>query len=175
MIVLALGANLPGPAGPPAVTLAAALEVLAAEGVGIERVSRLYQSRPVPPSGQPDFRNAAAALRTERSPDALMDLLLGVEARLGRTRSQRWEARVIDLDLIDYHSFVTFSRDDRQGLVLPHPRAHDRAFVLDPLADLDPAWRHPILGATAMALRAGLGAEQVCAPAPDRWTPRFGG
>ncbi|MBB4267671.1 2-amino-4-hydroxy-6-hydroxymethyldihydropteridine diphosphokinase [Roseospira visakhapatnamensis] len=153
MILVALGANLPGPAGPPRDTLAAALARLPAMGVTVARRSPWYRSAPVPPSDQPWFVNGVAEVRFDGPPEALMDRLHMVEADFGRRRDGTLNAaRALDLDLLDVDGMTRAA-----GPVLPHPRLHQRAFVLLPLADVAPAWRHPILGQSVTALIAALG------------------
>ena len=153
MILVGLGANLPSEFGPPQATLAAALDALAAEDLRILARSRWYRSAPVPPSGQPWFVNGVAAVATGLDPGALLALLHRVEARFGRVRGARNAARTLDLDLLAYDERVT---DGPDGPVLPHPRLHERGFVLLPLAELAPAWRHPASGRSLAALIAAL-------------------
>jgi 2-amino-4-hydroxy-6-hydroxymethyldihydropteridine diphosphokinase len=161
MILIGLGANLPSARhGEPRATLEAALEALNAEGVTTLARSRWYRTAPVPRSDQPWFVNAVAAVATRRGPAALLALLHDIEARFGRRRGQCNEARPIDLDLLAYGDVVM----DEGGLVLPHPRLHERAFVLLPLAEVAPGWRHPRLGRTVEELIAKLPADQTAAP-----------
>ena len=108
-------------------------------------VSRLYRTAPVGgPPNQPDYLNAVLELETSLAPAALLTALHDIEARAGRQRRERWEARVLDLDLILYDDLI--SADTPQ---LPHPRAWERAFVLAPLSDLAPQQKHPLTGETA--------------------------
>lgn len=149
---IALGANL----GEPRSTLRWALRATARLGE-VAAVSRLYRTAPVGgPPGQPDYLNAALHLRTALAPRELLEALHATEAAAGRIRHKRWEARVLDLDLLLYGRWVT-----ADGLHLPHPRAWDRAFVLAPLHDLDPDLTHPVTGETVRdALRrVCMGAE----------------
>jgi 2-amino-4-hydroxy-6-hydroxymethyldihydropteridine diphosphokinase len=153
MILLGLGANLPSAThGLPEATLAAALEALAAEGVAVDRLSPWYRSAPVPAGDQPWYLNGVAAVATRLAPAALLELLHRVERRFGRVRRSRNEPRVLDLDLLDYDGLVQQSG----AAVLPHPRLHERAFVLLPLRDVAPQWRHPVLGRTVDELVAAL-------------------
>ncbi|MBI1187197.1 MAG: 2-amino-4-hydroxy-6-hydroxymethyldihydropteridine diphosphokinase [Alphaproteobacteria bacterium] len=153
-----LGANLPhrGLAG--AALLEAALETLAGEGgVTITAVSSAWRSPPWPPGpethGQPPYLNAVVELWTaENDPRALLALLLAVERAFGRERRARWAARTLDLDIIDFAGRVV----SEPGLTLPHPRAHERAFVLAPLAEIAPGWRLPPNGPTARSLLSRL-------------------
>ncbi|MBZ9752380.1 2-amino-4-hydroxy-6-hydroxymethyldihydropteridine diphosphokinase [Deinococcus sp. HMF7604] len=146
---LALGANL----GEPLPTLRWAVLQLRALGE-VAAVSRLYRSAPVGgPPGQPTYLNAALLLRTAWAAPALLAALHDLEAQAGRQRRERWEARVLDLDLILYGE----QRSEAPALRLPHPLAWDRAFVLAPLADLDPELRHPLTGETVAAALARVG------------------
>ncbi len=166
MILIGLGANLPTPSGPPQATLAAALAALAAlagEGVEVLARSRWYRSAPVPPSDQPWFVNGVAALATQLDPAALLALLHRIEAHFGRVRRQTNEARPLDLDLLDYDGEIVATEG---GLVLPHPRLHERGFVLLPLAEVAPHWRHPRLGRSVAELIAALPPDQQAEPLP---------
>lgn len=160
MIILGLGANLDSPAGGPRDTLEAALAALASGGVRVRALSRWYETAPVPPSGQPWFTNAVAILETGLAAPPLLGLLQDVERRFGRRRGlDRNAARSIDLDLLAYGDLVIRTAE----LELPHPRLHERAFVLVPLADLAPNWRHPVRGETVETMLAALpgGATEV--------------
>jgi 2-amino-4-hydroxy-6-hydroxymethyldihydropteridine diphosphokinase len=106
-----------------------------AELPGLVSVSTLRETDPVGITDQPRFLNGVAALETELAPRELLDVLLTVERRLGRERGQRWGPRTIDLDLLLYGNEVI----DETGLTIPHPRLHERRFVLEPLAELSPA------------------------------------
>jgi len=118
----------------PAQTLRAAAAEVGREAGRIAAASPIYCSLPVGVTDQPPFLNAVAALDTELGPDALLDVLLAVEAAHGRVRDVRWGPRTLDLDLVWFEGVV---RDDPR-LTLPHPRAHEREFVLRPLCDLAP-------------------------------------
>lgn len=142
-ILIGLGANLPSEAGPPAATLEAALARLASAGVLTLKRSRWFVSAPVPPSDQPWFVNGAASLATALDPAALLAALHRVEASFGRVRGVPNAARTLDLDLLAYGDLVQSPPD---GPILPHPRLDQRAFVLLPLADIEPAWHHPASG-----------------------------
>src|SRR5262249_19382772 len=103
--------------------------------------------------GQPHYINAIVACNVGvHAPDQLVKVLQEIEQRFGRVREQRWGARTLDLDLIDLDGLV----GDFDGVVLPHPRAHERAFVLAPLAEVAPDWRHPVLHKSAAELLAAL-------------------
>lgn len=170
--LLALGANLPGRAGSPRATVEAALDRLSADFPGRVRVSRLYETPAFPPGSGPPFVNGCAAIVWDGAPDLLLARLHEIEAAFGRARSGRWEPRVLDLDLIALGASVCpgpATQDawrglpsDRQRvlrpdtLVLPHPRLQDRAFVLVPLMDIAPGWRHPRTGRSVREMVASL-------------------
>jgi 2-amino-4-hydroxy-6-hydroxymethyldihydropteridine diphosphokinase len=162
MILIGLGANLPSARyGDPVETCKAALAALQDAGVRVVRVSRWYRSAPVPPSDQPWFVNGVAQVETDLEPAELLAVLHKVERDFGRVRRARDEARVIDLDILAYGARVSRPGEDP---VLPHPRMADRAFVILPLAELAPDWRHPLTGARAADLARQLPPEQQAEP-----------
>jgi 2-amino-4-hydroxy-6-hydroxymethyldihydropteridine diphosphokinase len=135
---VALGANL----GDREATLRAALaELDAAEGVDVVAISSLVDTDPVGYLDQPRFLNGAAALETSLGPRALLELLLAVERRFGRVREDvpAQGPRTLDLDLVLYEN----AEIEEPGLTIPHPRLHERRFVLEPLAELDPSLEVP--------------------------------
>ncbi|MFI4987128.1 MAG: 2-amino-4-hydroxy-6-hydroxymethyldihydropteridine diphosphokinase [Alphaproteobacteria bacterium] len=163
MILLAIGANLPSQRfGSPRSTCEAALQALAARGIHVVRRSRWYRSPPEPPSAQPDYVNGVAAVETALAPTALLAELHRIEAAFGRVRSTANAARTLDLDLIAYNDCVSDGRDG--GPLLPHPRLAERAFVLVPLCEIAPAWRHPVSGRTLGELLAALPGEAEAEP-----------
>jgi 2-amino-4-hydroxy-6-hydroxymethyldihydropteridine diphosphokinase len=111
----------------------AVLRLSKTDGVSVTRVSRVYETSPVGPA-QPDFLNAVAEVWTALSPGELLAATLRIEEEMGRVRHERWGPRVIDLDLLNYGRM----KIDEQELIVPHPRMHERAFVLVPLLELDP-------------------------------------
>ena len=141
-IYVALGANLASAIGAPRRTLEEALARIRRAGVDVLGVSPWYETRPLDDRDQPRYVNGVAELATERDPETLLGLLHDVEEGLGRQRRLRWESRTVDLDLIDYRGL---ERTDRPPL-LPHPGAAERLFVLLPLNDVAPQWRHPVTG-----------------------------
>lgn len=161
MILIGIGGNLDSAEhGPPRETLIAALAALEAAGVRIAQRSGWYRSEPAPPSDQPWFVNAVVVAATELGAEDLLALLHRIETQFGRVRGEPNAARVLDLDLLDHHGRLA----DAPALVLPHPRLHQRRFVLAPLAEIAPDWRHPRLGLTARELLARLPAGQPVEP-----------
>jgi 2-amino-4-hydroxy-6-hydroxymethyldihydropteridine diphosphokinase len=145
-----LGANLEDPRA----QIDRALALLAAEdGVEVIAVSTLRETDPVGYEDQPRFLNGAAELRTTLGARELLERLLEIERRMGRVRGEgpRFGPRTIDLDLLLYGDEVI----DEPGLEIPHPRLHERAFALEPLAELDPALEIPGRG-PVQTLLAGL-------------------
>jgi 2-amino-4-hydroxy-6-hydroxymethyldihydropteridine diphosphokinase len=142
---IGLGANLPSAAGPPDVTLTAAVERMRALGRVTAR-SGLYSTEPVGFAEQPRFVNAAVALETELEPRALLDALLGIELEFGRDRSAGIEngPRTLDLDILLVEGIAV----SEPGLEVPHPRLHERAFALVPLNEIAPDARDPRSGAS---------------------------
>jgi 2-amino-4-hydroxy-6-hydroxymethyldihydropteridine diphosphokinase len=164
-IVIALGANYPGIWGTPPETIAHALGEMRRAGIAVAAVSPLYLTAAVGSASQPPYVNAVALLDTSLSPEALLRVLKGIERRSGRRGGRPWGRRTLDLDIVDYGGQVrhwqgrgsTYARAGARPLTLPHPLAHLRPFVLRPLLDIAPDWRHPALKASARELwrRAG--------------------
>lgn len=159
---IGLGANLPGPSGSPAATLGAALAALGAlPQSNVRAASRIYESDPVDATG-PTYRNQVAALDTRLAPEALLDGLQAIEQRFGRERPARNAPRTLDLDLLLFDD----ARIRTPRLTVPHPRLHERLFVLMPLAELDPDLEIPGHGRVATLRDAVLAkGGQRCAPA----------
>ena len=134
----------------------AALDRLVDYGIDLVVMSRWYESAPVPVSDQPWYLNAVAMATTSRTAAETLMCLHQVEAAFGRVRGVRNAARVLDLDLLDFGGLVSLAPD----LLLPHPRMHERAFVLRPLQELAPDWRHPINGTSIEELVMALSADQ---------------
>ena len=157
---VALGSNL----GDRWATLAAAVRRLRAEpGLRVVESSAFYETAPVNcPPGSGEFLNAVAAAETDRSPHDLLQLLLRIERQFGRVRSEPNSPRTLDLDLILYSDFVI----DTPDLTLPHPRMHQRAFVLAPLAEVAPDAVHPVLKKTARELLGAVATDDIRALAP---------
>jgi len=158
VILIALGANLPSPAGSPTATLRAALVRLEERGVKILSVSSFYETPAWPDPAQPAFVNAVAAVESTLQPVELLTLLHGVETDFGRLRSAPNAPRTLDIDLLDYDG-----KRMTDGVMLPHPRMAERSFVLVPLAQVAPNWRHPVTGEAVGDLLVRL---------PDREVPQ---
>lgn len=141
MILIALGSNLSSHAGDPAATLRAALADLRDNGVTPIAVSAFYRTPAWPDPRDPEFVNAVARVQTELSPKQLIAQLHKTEAAFGRVRNEKNAPRSLDLDILDYEG-----RIEDGPPVLPHPRMASRAFVLVPLHDIAPDWRHPVSG-----------------------------
>ncbi|WP_343038735.1 2-amino-4-hydroxy-6-hydroxymethyldihydropteridine diphosphokinase [Skermanella pratensis] len=139
----------------------AAIGALQDHGISVVARSRWFRTAPVPVSDQPWFVNGVIAVATGLNPADLLSLLHEVEAEFGRTRSIRNEARLLDLDLVAYDDLVT---DGGTPPTLPHPRMHERAFVLFPLSDIAPDWKHPATGIDLSDLIAALPADQRAEP-----------
>lgn len=162
VIVIGLGANLSSDRyGSPQDACEAALDALRAAGVAVRRRSRWYRSAPVPASDQPWFVNGVAEVETALDPAGLLAVLHRIEEDFGRARRTRNEPRVLDLDLLAYDARVSAPGETPE---LPHPRMAERAFVILPLADLAPDWRHPVSGLSAAELAARLPPGQTAEP-----------
>lgn len=109
------------------------------DGMEVVVRSHLYKTAPVGPP-QPNYINACAIVHTHFSPEQVLQILLTTEASFGRIRRERWGPRTLDLDLLLYGDLIL----DTPTLTLPHPRMHERAFVLVPLEEISPDWQHPV-------------------------------
>lgn len=150
-VYVGLGANL----GDREESLRRAVDLLDGHAeIAVLAVSEIRETEPWGPVVQPPYLNGVVALETELDPRELLDVLLEAERRLGRVRAERFGPRTIDLDLLLYGDVVL----DEPGLTLPHPRLHERRFVLEPLAELEPRLVVPGRGSVAELL-AGLEPE----------------
>lgn len=143
--MIALGGNLPGAFASVAAALDAAVARFAAHGLETLKVSRWWRSAAWPDPTDPPFLNGVVLARTTLGPHEVMEALVALEGEFARRRSAPNAPRTLDLDLIALGSRVM----DTPSLILPHPRAAERLFVMGPLAEIAPDWRHPVLGQTA--------------------------
>lgn len=157
-IILGIGANLsPDGYETPQQGCVAAVEQLARYKIKILDQSCWFETAPLPISDQPWFTNAVLLAETKLSAAKTLAALHRIENQFGRTRNQRNEARVLDIDLLDYGGMVS----DIEDLTLPHPRMHERAFVLFPLCEVAPDWIHPVTRKSVTALIKSLPADQM--------------
>ena len=175
--LIAMGANLPSATGTALQTLERSLELFLSESLQVQRISQWFSTPAFPADSGPDFVNGVVAVKTDLPPKAVLSALHRIEAAMGRTRENRWEPRLCDLDLIAYDDIVlpdleTFKRwkeldfpnqktQAPDQLVLPHPRLQDRSFVLVPLNDVAPDWVHPVTGITVSEMLAALPAADL--------------
>jgi 2-amino-4-hydroxy-6-hydroxymethyldihydropteridine diphosphokinase len=151
MILIGLGSNISSPWGTPRDTVLRALRELDNGRTQLLVASRVVESAPFGRMNQPNFVNAVARIATALPPEALMLHLHALERRAGRQRPLRWGPRTLDLDLLDYHGLVRHGQ-----LILPHPGIADRDFVLTPLMEIAPGWRHPVTRLSARAMHRRL-------------------
>jgi 2-amino-4-hydroxy-6-hydroxymethyldihydropteridine diphosphokinase len=149
-VFVALGSNLKGEYPSCHALLIAALEAFPAAGLTVARRSSWWRSAAWPDPAAPDYLNAVAVVETGLTPRALLAALLDIEAAFGRRRGEANAARTLDLDLIAHGRLII----QEAGLTVPHPRAPERRFVMGPVAEIAPAWRHPVTGETAANLAA---------------------
>ncbi|MGI9482482.1 MAG: 2-amino-4-hydroxy-6-hydroxymethyldihydropteridine diphosphokinase [Hyphomicrobiales bacterium] len=164
MIIIGLGSNLAGPWGTPRKTTVRALDTLRLKSIKIVVVSSLYTSKAYGRNGGADYVNAVAQVDTPLPPEALIKRLQYVERLAERARGQRWGARTLDIDLLDWHGRICGPRletgptggSEFRALSLPHPGILTRPFVALPLAEIAPDWHHPVTGETATVLAQRL-------------------
>ena len=161
-VVVALGSNLGGERGSSRAILEEALARFAGEGLRVTRRSPWWRSASWPDPTRPDYLNGVAIVETELGPAQTLEALHRIEAGLGRERREANAPRTLDLDLIAHGRTIL----PGPGLVLPHPRAAERLFVMGPLAEVAPGWRHPVSGETAEALAARATVGRDAAPVP---------
>ena len=157
-ILIAIGSNRRhGRHGPPARVVAAAMVALDAAGLAVVRRSRVRATAPLGPGGR-SYANAAVAVTSVLPLPVVLAVLQSIERDFGRRGSRRWGARVLDLDILAAGAAVLPSalrwRAARAGLIVPHRALAARRFVLDPLVEIAPGWRHPVLHRTARQLHA---------------------
>lgn len=181
-VLIALGANLGGQKDSPLRQVEAALDEITQAGLTISKRSRVFLTPSFPEGSGPDFVNSAIECVSDLAPEEILARLHQIEKSAGRTRLLRWEPRVLDLDLLavgdrvlpDAARFGAWAGMPLEAqleaapdeLVLPHPRLHERAFVLVPLMDIAPDWRHPVLNQTISELFAALKPAQLAGIRP---------
>ena len=159
LVAIGIGSNLPTPGkGGPLATVNAAIEALDEEAIRVVHRSSWYWSEPVPPALQSLFVNGVVVAETSLSPETLLHRLFHIEQKFDRVRTAVNQSRTLDLDLLTYDALVIDNADRR--LIVPHPRLHLRAFVLQPLQEVWPAWRHPVSGLSAGQLLQRLAGNQ---------------
>jgi 2-amino-4-hydroxy-6-hydroxymethyldihydropteridine diphosphokinase len=171
-VLIALGGNVTGQKDSPFEEITAAIAQISLSELTLIKESRAYRTPCFPAGAGPDFVNAAVLCASAQSPAAVLQTLHQIEARAGRERKTRWGPRVIDLDLLAMGDVILPNRDSYSHwaslplaqqmkeapdeLILPHPRLHERAFVLAPLMDIAPNWRHPVLQKTVAEMYEAL-------------------
>lgn len=159
--MVALGSNLPGAHGSCEALLEAALGRFEAAGLTVMVRSAWWRSAAWPDPAAPAYLNGVALVETALGPRKTLEALQAIERAFGRERHEANAPRTLDLDLIAHGRAVL----DAPGLHLPHPRAHERRFVMGPLAEIAPAWRHPVLRKTASELAFSAHVGHDAAPA----------
>ena len=175
-ILVALGGNQPSVEGPPAATLRAALAMMPGFGVKVVSVAPFYRTPALAGYIQPDYVNSVSLIEAADPPQVLLDKLHRIEALFGRVRRERWAPRPLDLDLLDFRGEVVPAEGPRGAdaeagplpLALPLPGIAARAFVLLPLRDVAPDWRHPVTGKSVGELIDALPEAEVRAIRPHK-------
>jgi 2-amino-4-hydroxy-6-hydroxymethyldihydropteridine diphosphokinase len=159
-VIVALGSNMPGDHPSSEALLNAALSRFSQAGLPVLARSRWWNSAAWPDPKSNEYRNGVAIVEANGPPEAVLEALFAIERSFGRTRGLPNAPRTLDLDLIAYGRMV----QGGPGLILPHPRAHERRFVMGPLAEIAPGWVHPVLGKTAVELAATAPVGRDAAP-----------
>jgi 2-amino-4-hydroxy-6-hydroxymethyldihydropteridine diphosphokinase len=163
MVIIAFGSNLAGNFGEPQRAFIKAVNELEAAGITIIHISKIYITKAHAYLRQPNFYNAIVTVASPLPAEAILQILKGIEARAGRSKQKNasqpffhWRPRPLDLDIVSYKGTIRNWKGNRpkngRRVILPHPRAHERAFVLRPLANVAPFWHHPVSGLTPAQL-----------------------
>jgi 2-amino-4-hydroxy-6-hydroxymethyldihydropteridine diphosphokinase len=160
LVIVALGGNLAGEYASSEALLEAALARFPQAELPVVARSGWWRSAAWPRPDEPEYRNGIALVEARQGPRDLLKRLFAIEKSFGRDRSRKNAPRTLDLDLIAYGRQTI----DAEGVILPHPRAHERLFVMGPLAEIAPDWRHPVLGQTAAELAKAATVGRDAAP-----------
>lgn len=152
MILVGFGSNLNSHKGSPENTIKCAMSELNNKGVNIIKVSNYYKTEPIPFSDQPNYINAVALVNTSFNPYELLGIFHNIENDYGRLRHEVNGSRTLDIDLLSYDEIVI----SEPNLIIPHPRLHQRSFVLKPLLDITMTWVHPVLNVNAHDILSNL-------------------
>ena len=182
LAIIGLGSNMLRDREGPVQILQSALTQLMVESVVLKATSQFYATPCFPAGAGPDYVNAAALLETSLTPADLLEHLHRIEALMGREREARWGQRTLDLDLLAYGDAIApdlagylqwrdlplaaQATDAPSHLILPHPRLQDRAFVLVPMNDIAPDWRHPVTQRSTRQMLADLAAAEIAQIVP---------
>jgi 2-amino-4-hydroxy-6-hydroxymethyldihydropteridine diphosphokinase len=157
MILIALGSNITGPWGSPHETVVRATKALNTWPLQLIKCSTLIETKPYGIVNQPSFINAVAIIETALTAPSLLMRLHRIEKAAGRKRGRKWGPRCLDLDIIDYRGMIFGrSHQTQRALILPHPGIAKRSFVLGPIAEIAPRWRHPKSRQTAVVTLSKL-------------------
>ncbi len=163
MILIGLGSNMTGPWGNPRDCVGRALAALDKQPLKLLKASTLIETTPFGHQDQASYINAVARIETRLRPLDLLQVLRTIERTAGRERRERWGERTLDLDILDYNDVVMEAGAEQSAdaeLVLPHPAIAEREFVLAPIAEIAPRWKHPVTGLTAKAMLAALDTDK---------------
>ncbi len=157
MILIAIGSNLNSDSfGSPLQNCLQAIKLLKKK-FNVEKISKFYETEPIPKSNQPWYVNGAIKIKSNLSPQEILENLILIEKAFKRVRNKKNEARTIDLDLLTYNDQVL----NTTNLILPHPRMHLRKFVMQPVCDIDEEWIHPVLNKSAKNMIKTLANQNI--------------